>query len=89
MYLLLSIPFVVAFQLRAARRVTVRQLVICVVVVCALGVVLDLLNLSTRGGPGPTPAGSGLLSGAYGFLLCLPAVFVVEEVVFRGVLDSY
>lgn len=79
----------VAVTVRAARRVTVRQLLICVAVVCAISVVLDLLNVSTRAGTGPTSAGSGFLAGAYWFLLYLPAVFVVEEVFFRGVLDSY
>ena len=79
----------VAVAVRAARRTTVRQLLICVLVVCAISVVLDLLNVSARGAPGPSSAGSGVLTGAYWFLLYLPAVFVVEEVFFRGVLDSY
>jgi membrane protease YdiL (CAAX protease family) len=79
----------VAYAVGAVRGLTVRQLVVCVVIVCAISTVLDIVNGLATGNLHPASFGSSLVTGGYWFLLYLPAVFVVEEVFFRGVLDAY
>lgn len=79
----------IAYSVRAVRRATVRQLAVCVVIVCAISALLDIVNGLSTGHLRPAPLGASLIRAGYWFLLYLPAVFVVEEVFFRGVLDSY
>lgn len=78
-----------AYALRAARRVTLRQLGVCVLTACSIGVGLTVLSGWAGGALHPAPLGRSLLDAGYWFLLYLPAVFVLEEVFFRGVLDTY
>lgn len=79
----------VVYTLRAVERRTARELVVCVTTVCAVGVVLTLLSGWASGTLHPASVQDSPLTAAYWFFLYLPAVFVVEEVFFRGVLDTY
>lgn len=78
-----------AYTMRAVQPRTLRQLALCVATVCACGVLLTVLDGWAAGTLHPASAGRSFLTAGYWFLLYLPAVFVVEEVFFRGALDSY
>jgi hypothetical protein len=91
--------FGLTYALRAMRRDTVRQLVLCMLTVGAIGILPALLaallpqvlHLHIRGAPGAA-AHPGLLptvQAAAGTFLLLPVGFVVEEVLVRGGLDTY
>jgi Type II CAAX prenyl endopeptidase Rce1-like len=91
--------FGLTYALRGMRPATVRQLVLCVLTVGAVGVLPSLLSgllphvlhLHIRRVPGAAPR-SGLVpavQAAVGRFLLLPIGFVVEEVLFRGALDTY
>lgn len=80
-----------AYALRSGRRRMAWQLPLCVVVTCIIGVGLNVGNIlliDARQIHHPKPL-IGAVTAGYYFLLYLPALFVVEEVFFRGTLDSY
>jgi len=90
--------FGLAYALRAMRVQTVWQLVLCVLTVSAIGILPSTLSLllphlihlhiaSANAAAGATTA-QRLRGGAGAFLL-LPVGFMVEEVFFRGALDTY
>lgn len=78
-----------AYTLRVVQGRTMRQLGVCVATVCAIGVVFTLLAGRVAGTLHPASAGRSLLAAGYWFFLYLPALFVVEEVFFRGALVTY
>jgi membrane protease YdiL (CAAX protease family) len=78
-----------AYTLRVVQGRTLRQLGVCVATVCAIGVVFTLVAGWVAGTLHPASAGRSLLAAGYWFFLYLPALFVVEEVFFRGALDTY
>jgi Type II CAAX prenyl endopeptidase Rce1-like len=91
--------FGLAYALRAMRTSTVRQLALCTATVGALGVLPQLaalllphlIHLHIAGqssSPGHVDTGAILKAGAATFLLG-PVGFMVEEVFFRGALDTY
>jgi membrane protease YdiL (CAAX protease family) len=76
-----------AYALRNFRRATFRELLICVVTAGAVGCAIMVgaaFILSSH-----EPAWSKVRSGLTSFLRYVPVVFVLEEVWFRGVLDSH
>jgi membrane protease YdiL (CAAX protease family) len=78
-----------AYTLRVVQGRTLRQLGACVATVCAIGVVFTLVAGWVAGTLHPASAGHSVLAAGYWFFLYLPALFVVEEVFFRGALDTY
>ena len=82
--------FGAAYALRNAWRQMAWQLPLGVAVVCVIGVVLYVAEalLFAHGLRHPRPLVAAR-SAALSFFTYLPAVFVVEEVFFRGTLDSY
>jgi hypothetical protein len=91
--------FGLAYALRAMRAVTVRQTGLCILTVCGIVILPMLLSLLLPSalhlhirGPANAVGDVSLLhrlkAGAGRFLL-LPVGFMVEEVFFRGALDTY
>ena len=81
----------VAYALRAMRRTTVRQLRFCILTAGAIGIAFNVLHavgLAVRG-HSPLHAEASGVRGLESFLLYVPALFVIEEVFFRGALDAY
>lgn len=79
-----------AFALRAMDSVARRELVRSILTAGTVGAVLFLLNTILSRGPGFATHPAGAV-GAFGIslLLYIPLVFVLEEVFFRGALDTY
>jgi hypothetical protein len=83
--------FAAAYALRAMRGTTVRQLLYCLGTAGAIGIVVwvvEDLSLAHLHHQSPL-AHASLLTGVGYFLLYVPIIFVVEEVFFRGMLDTY
>lgn len=79
-----------AFALRAMDRVARGALVRSVLTAGVVGAVLFLVNTILGRGPGfLTHPGGALQAFGISFLWYIPMVFVVEEVFFRGALDTY
>jgi membrane protease YdiL (CAAX protease family) len=78
--------FAAAYALQSFDRVAVRALLICLATGGLIGVLLLLLAVAARHRAIPPDA---LLSGARWFLLYFPVCFMIEEVSFRGAIDSY
>jgi membrane protease YdiL (CAAX protease family) len=87
--------FGLTYALRAMTAANVRQLGLCLVTAGSIGILLLLLSLFL-----PThrvqPAGTHVLTllsvlqlGGVNFFILAPGFFVVEEVFFRGALDTY
>ena len=95
--------FGAAFALRRMRRTTWRQLVYCLATAGLIGIILTVLNpvigvhlvhkslpnLAIHLHLAHRLTSVGLVTGIGSFLLYVPTVFVVEEVFFRGVLDTF
>ena len=89
--------FGMTYALRAMRRQTARQLVLCVLTVTAIGILPSALALllphlvhlhwSAAHAAASATTAERLRVGAGQFLL-LPVGFMVEEVFFRGALDT-
>lgn len=79
-----------AFALRAMDSVARRALTRSVLTAGVVGALLFLLNTILSRGPGfvTNPAGA-IQAFGISFLLYVPMVFVLEEVFFRGALDTY
>ncbi|MFF3568864.1 CPBP family intramembrane glutamic endopeptidase [Nocardia jiangxiensis] len=89
-YFLVTIPgaLAAAWSLRALGRDGWRRALRCTAVAGGTGVLLTLYNTVGFGMPFPS-LWPGLLTFAESMLLYVPVVFVMEEVFFRGALDSY
>jgi membrane protease YdiL (CAAX protease family) len=78
-----------AYAIRQMRRTTLRQLLLCLATAGVIGIALQLIAqygaVVARHQPLQFNAGVWALS----FLEYIPALFVVEEVLFRGALDGY
>ena len=78
--------FGLTYAVRAMRPVNVRQLGLCILTCCIIYSLILLLNLRDWHVPPLLP---GLVLGAENLLILTPVSFMVEEVFFRGVLDTY
>jgi membrane protease YdiL (CAAX protease family) len=78
--------FGLTYALLAMRPANVRQLGLCILTCCFIFLLLLLLNLRNWQVPPLLP---GLVLGAENLLILTPVTFLVEEVFFRGVLDTY
>jgi hypothetical protein len=93
-YGLISMPgaLAAAYALRRMNRATTGALVRCIASAGAIGIALMLLSWFLRGGPSllpePVPLAS-LRTFGFSMLQYIPAVFVLEEVLFRGAFDPY
>jgi hypothetical protein len=87
-YVLVAIigAFGLTYAVRAMRPANVRQLGLCILTCCLIYLIFLLLNLRNLHVPALLP---GLLVGVENLLLLVPVTFVMEEVFFRGVLDTY
>jgi membrane protease YdiL (CAAX protease family) len=87
-----SVPgaFAAAYAVRAMDRPTARKLMACLATAGALGIAFVLLGAVQRHGLRllPSPLDSAR-EFAQSILVYVPAVFVLEEVFFRGALDGY
>ena len=75
--------FGLTYALRAMRPANVRQLGLCILTCCFIFLLLNLSNWQVP------PLLPGLVLGAENLLILTPVTFLVEEVFFRGVLDTY
>ncbi|MVU83772.1 CPBP family intramembrane metalloprotease [Nocardia sp. ET3-3] len=82
--------FALAWALRGLGRAGARRLAACLATAGLIGVstVVGGFLLSGQGAPSPAPWAS-LRLGLESLLMYVPVVFVLEEVFFRGALDSY
>lgn len=81
--------FGAAYALRSSRRAIGWMLPLCVLIAAGIGVGLTTLDGLLSHTLHLYAPGPGAATAAYYFLLYLPAVFVMEEVFFRGVLDTF
>jgi membrane protease YdiL (CAAX protease family) len=79
-----------ALAFRVLEPSNLRQLGLLLLLAIPIGLVRLLLQLSAaQAGSGGLALGERLVTGIQSLLFYIPAVFVVEEVFFRGALDSY
>lgn len=77
-----------AYAIRNSGRTTVVPFISCLATAGVLGVLVFALAFIRNHGV-HVPLASRLRTGGTSFLLYLPAVFVIEEVSFRGLLDAH
>jgi MFS family permease len=77
-----------AYALRYFRRKMFRELLLCIVTAGAIGSAI-MAAAAAGAAPSHQPAWSKALVGLGSFLEYVPALFLLEEVWFRGVLDSH
>lgn len=78
--------FGLTYAVRAMRSTNVRQLVLCALICCCIDILFLLLNLRLWHVPSLL---TSIVVGVENFLLLTPVTFIMEEVFFRGVLDTY
>ncbi|MGH2585834.1 MAG: CPBP family intramembrane glutamic endopeptidase [Dehalococcoidia bacterium] len=84
--------FAAAYAIRAMTRETFRQLGLCLATAGVIGIGLNILHdieIGIRDHYFQPLTRGDLDIGLAAFFLYLPALFVVEEVLFRGAIDSY
>jgi len=84
--------FAAAYAIRAMNQNTFRQLGLCLATAGVIGIVLNILHdidIGIKDHYFQPITRRDLDVGLASFFLYLPALFVVEEVFFRGALDSY
>ncbi len=77
-----------AWSLARCTRQQWRQLGLCVLTAGAAGILTLIISYLVRSHPALTPT-ARILEGLRSFTLYLPVCFMIEEVFFRGGLDSY
>ncbi|MGH7912749.1 MAG: lysostaphin resistance A-like protein [Candidatus Dormibacteraceae bacterium] len=78
-----------AYAIRNARRPMTWQIPLCVVIVVVIGEGLTFLSGLLSGRILDISGRQRVVTAGYYFLLYIPALFMMEEVFFRGVLDTF
>lgn len=78
-----------AYALRSFRRETSRELLLCLATAGTIGCAIMIVSLYTSAATHHEPASARIVVGVAYFFEYIPVMFFLEEVWFRGVLDSH
>jgi membrane protease YdiL (CAAX protease family) len=78
-----------AYSFRQFTRGTIRQTLLCLATAGSIGIVLVIVTAIAKTVIANKPFEPNFLTGIKSLLLYIPGVFMIEEVVFRGMIDAH